>query len=486
MLEIKKLIHYDRIAIKIFNTQSNSFSYFADTEGVQIEGGSGESSRPSSKGSVAHLLIESRKPVIIKDISKKTQIARAKAMWKAGLKSMIAFPLIIRDEIIGTIHFSFKRLPPNINELFGFLEELSGQISIAIDNMLSHSKLKDLNEKLGNEKRYLLKSLNNYDSKFLYVNQRVAELMRVVKLAAESDSSILITGETGTGKDLIARHIHAISSRKDRLFVKVNCAALAPTLLESELFGHIKGSFTGANSKRIGRFETADGGTILLDEIGDLPTESQAKLLQVLEEKTFERVGESTSITVNFRIMSSTNQNLQIETRNKSFRRDLYYRINTIHINIPPLRDRIEDIPLLLGHFTNQFAEMMKKPKVQYTPSVIDELCRYPWPGNVRELKNLVERIMILRSGHQITKADISHLLQSSETIELTGRSKFLTRDEMEKEHIETALKRCAGIVGGRLGAAHLLGTPRSTLQYRMNKLGINSNLIREPNAHIF
>jgi len=197
-LEIKKLIHYDRIAIKIFNTKSNSFSYFANTEGVQINGGSGESSRPSFKGSVAHLLIESRKPVIIKDISKKTQIARAKAMWKAGLKSMIAFPLIIRDEIIGTIHFSFKRLPPNINELLGFLEELSGQISIAIDNMLSHSKLKDLNEKLGNEKRYLLNSSDNSNSQFYYVNQSITELMRDVKLAAESASSILIASGFST------------------------------------------------------------------------------------------------------------------------------------------------------------------------------------------------------------------------------------------------------------------------------------------------
>ncbi|MEJ2586906.1 MAG: sigma 54-interacting transcriptional regulator, partial [Deltaproteobacteria bacterium] len=203
-----------------------------------------------------------------------------------------------------------------------------------------------------------------------------------------------------------------MSLRKDHLFVKVNCAALVPTLIESELFGHAKGSFTGAGSRRIGRFEMADGGTVFLDEIGDLPIQSQAKLLQVLEERTFERVGESTPMSADFRVISATNQDLPRKIQENTFRRDLYYRVNTVHLNIPPLRDRIGDIPLLVRCFTTNFAEKLQKPEARYTTAAIEALSQYPWPGNVRELENLVERIMIHRSGHLITDDDIQRLVQ--------------------------------------------------------------------------
>jgi transcriptional regulator with GAF, ATPase, and Fis domain len=264
----------------------------------------------------------------------------------------------------------------------------------------------------------------------------------------------------------------------------VNCAALAPTLIESELFGHAKGSFTGANNKRIGRFEMADGGTVFLDEIGELPLPVQAKLLQVIEHKTFERVGESSPTSIDFRIIAATNQDLRSNIQKEKFRRDLYYRLSIMHVHIPPLRDRGEDIPLLVGCFTSRFAGRMQKPEARYTSSALEALSRYPWPGNVRELQNVVERIMILRGGHTINATDINHLLHSFESDEAkTEEERFLTRTEMEKSHIEGALKRCGGVVGGKRGAARLLGIPRTTLQYRMRKLGVNHLLSHRKNS---
>lgn len=472
-VEIKKLFPYDRCSIHLYDRKSNSLSYFATAEGIKPDGITCEGSRPLHKGSVARMVIESRRPVIIKDLSKSDDLTTAESMWKEGLRSTLAFPLIIRDEILGSLHFSFKKCPQNLDELCDFIEELSVQITIAIDNMLSYDQLRGINEKLQKEKRYVLERLDRLNQKFYYNSSVMVDLMRDVGLVADTDTSVLISGETGTGKDHIARYIHNLSLRKDHLFVKVNCAALVPTLIESELFGHAKGSFTGAGSRRIGRFEMADGGTVFLDEIGDLPIQSQAKLLQVLEERTFERVGESTPMSADFRVISATNQDLPRKIQENTFRRDLYYRVNTVHLNIPPLRDRIGDIPLLVRCFTTNFAEKLQKPEARYTTAAIEALSQYPWPGNVRELENLVERIMIHRSGHLITDDDIQRLVQPLERNDTGGERDFLTRDEMERKHIEDALKKCGWVIGGSTGAARLLGIPRTTLQYRMKRLGI-------------
>jgi len=478
-IELKKLFPYDRCSIHLYDRKNNSLSYFATAEGVKPDGITCESSRPLPKGSVACMVIESRRPVIIKDLSRFDQLITVESMWKEGLRSTLAFPLIIRDEILGSIHFSFKECPKKLEELCKFIEELSVQITIAIDNMLSHDKLRLINEKLEKEKRYVLERLDRLNQTFYYNSGVMVDLMRDVGLVADTDTSVLISGETGTGKDHIARYIHNLSWRKDHLFVKVNCAALVPTLIESELFGHAKGSFTGASNRRIGRFEMADGGTAFLDEIGDLPVQSQAKLLQVLEEKAFERVGESTPISIDFRVIAATNQNLPRKIRDRTFRRDLYYRVNTVHLNIPPLRDRMGDIPLLVRCFTTNFAEKLQKPETRYSSAAIEALCQYPWPGNVRELENLVERIMINRAGHLITEGDIHRLLQPLEPTEKGYGGGFLTKDEMEKKHIKDALTQCGWVVGGKHGAASLLDIPRSTLQYRMKKLGIEARQLR-------
>jgi len=474
--QLSKVCEYDRCSIQLYDPMDSSIAYFASAKGIKPNGISCETSRPLSAGAVASMVIETGRPAIIQDLSSVAHWTSADSMLMAGLTSTMAFPLIIRDKIIGSLHCSFKKCPENIMELSGFLEDLCKQISIAIDNMLSYEKLRKMNEDLQEQKGFVLAKINRANEAFYFTSRKMIKLKNDMDLVAESDASVLIVGETGTGKDLIARYIHNHSPRRQNLFVKVNCASLASSLIESEFFGHAKGSFTGASVNRIGRFEMANGGTIFLDEIGELPLQSQAKLLQALEEKAFERVGESKPISVDFRIISATNQNLTNAIRTDRFRRDLFYRINTILIEIPPLRERTEDIELLVRCFTSNFARIMQKPEAQYSSSAIEALIQYQWPGNVRELQNAIEKIMILSHGQKLHKTDIDRLLHPFDFEETQPQgTQFLTRDEMEKQHILEALKRCGGRTGGRNGASQLLGIPRSTLQYRMKKLGIHA-----------
>lgn len=471
--EINKIFHYDRCSINLYDQETNYLTYFAVADGIKPEGITCES-RPLSRGAIANLVFQSRNPVIIKDLSEHPELKTADTFLKEGLRATIAFPLIMRNEYLGSFHLAFKEMPANIEELIAFCKQLSVQITIAVENMLSYEKQIKKSEKLEREKQYALEKMGELYGDFYFESSIMVKLMNDVTLIAPYDTSVLISGETGTGKDHIARCIHNLSPRKDQLFVKVNCAALAPTLIESELFGHAKGSFTGAGHKRIGRFEMADGGTIFLDEIGELPLALQAKLLQVLEHKTFERVGESAPTSVNFRIISATNQDLKSDVLEGKFRQDLYYRLSIMHIFIPPLRDRADDIPLLIHRFTNKFAGKMQKPEANYSSTAIEALCRYPWPGNVRELQNVIERIMILRGDQVITEKDIHHMLHFLEYDKPEAKEEeFLTREEMEKRHILRALRLCDGIIGGRQGAAKLLGIPRTTLQYRIKKLNI-------------
>lgn len=477
--EIGKIFHYDRFSINLYNPETNTISYFATAEGIDPTG-INEKIRPLEHGSIAQLVIQSLKPVFIYDLAQNPQLATSKSMVRAGLNSTMAFPMVIRKKVLGSIHFSFKKSPPNIFELREFLNDLSVQVAIAVDNMLSYEKLKGITENLKREKRFLLDNVTHsyqfQKDNFYYASQSIARIMSEIELIAETDASVLISGETGTGKGHMARCIHNLSLRKNHLFVEVNCAALAPTLIESELFGHAKGAYTGADSRRIGRFEMANKGTIFLDEIGELPLNVQAKLLQVLQDKTFERVGESISRSVNFRVIVASNHDLKLKIQEKTFRSDLYYRLNTIHIHIPPLRERREDISLLVQRLTTIYAEKMHRPEPRYTPSAIEALCSYNWPGNVRELENLLERMIILRAGDEITDPDINNILNSN-TSEMNSENNALSLTEMEKRQIEKALIQCDGIVGGPHGAAHLLGMPRSTLQYRIKKLGIDLSL---------
>ena len=295
-----------------------------------------------------------------------------------------------------------------------------------------------------------------------------------IRTVAPTDATILIEGETGTGKELIAQAIHTNSQRRDRPFVKLNCAAIPLGLLESELFGHEKGAFTGAVAQKIGRFEAANGGTLFLDEIGDIPLELQAKLLRVLQEQEFERLGSTVTHRVNVRVVAATNQHLVELVAEKKFRMDLYYRINVFPIALPPLRRRTQDIPMLVAHFVRKYSERMAKRIGKITSAAMDELVRYPWPGNVRELQNFIERGVIL------TKGEVLQLSALPSTSMLgTGP---VTLEDAERSHILNALEESNWVVGGAAGAAARLGVKRTTLISKMRRRGVSRAIAQGAN----
>jgi formate hydrogenlyase transcriptional activator len=297
-------------------------------------------------------------------------------------------------------------------------------------------------------------------------------LQQLVETVAPTDSTILILGETGTGKELIARAIHNLSSRRERTLVKVNCAAIPMGLLESELFGHERGAFTGAIAQRVGRFELAHRGTLFLDEVGDIPLELQPKLLRVLQEQEFERLGSARTIKVDVRLVTATNVDLAQKVAENQFRSDLYYRLNVFPITIPPLRERREDIPLLVRYFAQKYARRMKRPIETIPVKAMAALTEYRWPGNVRELENFVERAVILSRGSEL-ELPLAELKQRSNSSPAVSVNGFATLEHAEKEHIERALGETNWVIGGPAGAAARLGMKRTTLQSRMRKLGI-------------
>ncbi len=304
------------------------------------------------------------------------------------------------------------------------------------------------------------------------------EVFGQLKIVAPTDSTVLLLGETGTGKELIARALHNRSSRRDRPFVRVNCAAIPSGLLESELFGHERGSFTGAIARRIGRFEMAHGGTIFLDEIGDIPAELQPKLLRVLQEQEFERLGSTQTIRVNVRIVAATSRNLAQMVADREFRGDLYYRLNVFPIRLPALRERLDDIPLLVRHFTERYAARMHKTIGQVSLAGMNALLQYSWPGNVRELQNFIERAVILSPG-KVLRLPLSELNQTdsfADTPEQSAGSR-LTLKDAEREYIIQALAETNWIIGGLKGAAARLGLKRTTLISKMQRLSISRAL---------
>jgi formate hydrogenlyase transcriptional activator len=302
-----------------------------------------------------------------------------------------------------------------------------------------------------------------------------------VETVAPTDSTVLIYGETGTGKELIARAIHDLSPRRAKPFVKLNCAAIPTGLLESELFGHEKGAFTGAIAQRIGRFEVANGGTIFLDEIGEVPLELQTKLLRVLQEREFERLGSSRTLRTDARLIAATNRDLEAMVSEQKFRSDLFFRLNVFPVHMPPLRERDGDIPLLVRHFTQQFSRRMNKTIETIPSATMDALCRYHWPGNIRELQNVIERAVIISTGPALS-VDVADLKfpKAGHPVEKTTVSKSPTNgalhdvlERSERQQILEALEQCNWVVAGPKGAAAQLGMKRSTLQQRIRKLGI-------------
>ncbi|MBT3487755.1 MAG: sigma 54-interacting transcriptional regulator [Desulfobacula sp.] len=475
---VKKYFPCDRLSINLYDKKGQSLKYFTNAAGIDPKGISSLDRRPLLKGTIAKMAIQSRQPVIIDDLSQYKDMFSIGQMVKAGLISTLAFPLVMRNIVFGSLHFSFKKTPENLSELSELLTEVSKQVAIAVDNLVAYNRLKNEKQNLEREKRYLIGDSEDYKSKdFCYTSPQMTEVMRVVKRVAEIDAPVFITGETGTGKDFLARYIHHISPRKDYMFVKVNCPAIPPTLFESELFGHAKGAFTGADSMRVGRFEMADMGTIFLDEVGELPENQQVKLLQVLQESRFERVGDSRPIEVDFRLIAATNRDPVKSIQEGKLRNDLYYRLNIIQIHVPPLRERVGDIPLLIEQVTLNESDQIHQPAPRYAQQALQLLNAYHWPGNVRELKNFVKRMIILKPGGLINSHDIEKMIEFEEQTNVEKNIPIPTLAESERIFIEQALIKCRGIIGGKNGAARLLDVPRSTLQYRMKKYGIKPEI---------
>jgi formate hydrogenlyase transcriptional activator len=386
-----------------------------------------------------------------------------------GINSAACFPLLVHnDKLVGAIGMLTRRVIAA--DEFGYLAVLAQQAAISIRDAQLFEENKQLRDRLMVENSYLQEEIKN-EGGFAEVvgdHPSMRGLLRELRQVAASDSTVLLLGETGTGKELIARAVHQMSGRKDRPLIKLNCGAIAPGLIESELFGHERGAFTGALHRRVGRFELADRGTIFLDEIGELPLETQTRLLRVLQEQEFERVGGSTPIRVDVRVIAATNRNIEEEVKAGRFRSDLYYRLNVFPARVPPLRERPSDIPLLVRHFIAQYQRKLGKPLEGVSQDGMDRLQRYEWPGNIRELQNVVERACVLARGPVV---QIPEELDSSSIARNPVRLARL--EDAERSHIQEALAVTGGTIHGPRGAAQLLGINPSTLRSRMEKLGL-------------
>ena len=423
-----------------------------------------------------------RRPVVVKkfDLSEYPSPLMQRGI-QMGLKSSCNAPLIAHDRVLGTVVLASRREGAFNDSDAEMLSHIAKQLALAVENALHYREIESLKNKLVSEKLYLEEEIQteyNFDE---IIGQSVAlkKVLQQVATVAPTDSVVLLCGETGTGKELIARAIHNRSGRRERTLVKLNCAAIPTGLLESELFGHEKGAFTGAIAQRLGRFELAHKGTLLLDEIGEIPTDLQPKLLRVLQEHEFERLGSSRTIKTDARLVAATNVDLPLMVAEKKFRSDLFYRLNVFPITIPPLRERIDDIPLLIGYFAHKHSLRMNKRIETIPRETVDALCDYPWPGNVRELENFVERSVILSQSSDLQaplgelKAPTSATSQSL-TYSMTDSAPGpLSLEEMERKHIGEILERTRGVIGGKGGAAEVLGLPISTLRNRMKKLGM-------------
>ena len=390
---------------------------------------------------------------------------------KEGLRTGCYLPLIGRNGALGVLMLC--RRSENIfqKEDVILLEQVACQVAIAVENTLEYEKARNDRDKETRQRLYLEEEIHAEFGEIVGHSQALKTALSLVSVVAPTDSSVLILGETGTGKELVARAIHKLSGRSEKAFVKLNCAAIPLGLLESELFGHEKGAFTGAVAQKTGRFELADKGTLFLDEVGDIPLELQAKLLRVLQEQEFERLGSNRTHKVDVRVISATHRDLSAMVKQGTFRDDLYYRLKVFPIHVPALRQRTEDVPKLVWHFTALYGQRMNKKIDQIGTETMDALVRYPWPGNVRELQNFVERAVIL-SPKSTLRAPISELepfnSQNKSNAPLSGLA------EVERDHILRALAATNWVIGGRNGAAAHLGMKRTSLVYRMKKLRIN------------
>jgi len=392
-----------------------------------------------------------------------------------GLISGCDLPLIGRGGVVGVLAALKRSERAYSKDDVAFLEQVASQVAIAVENALEYEKATKDRDKETKQRLYLEEEIRSEFGEIVGESRALKTALSLVSVVAPTDSSVLIQGETGTGKELVARAIHKLSSRSEKAFVKLNCAAIPLGLLESELFGHEKGAFTGAIAQKTGRFELADKGSLFLDEVGDIPLELQAKLLRVLQEQEFERLGSNRTHKVDVRLIAATHRDLPTMVKQGTFREDLYYRLKVFPIQVPALRQRTEDIPKLVRHFTTLYAQRMNKRIDAISPETMEALVRYPWPGNIRELQNFIERAVIL-SPQSTLRAPVSELERfqphEGSNVPINGLA------EVERDHILRALEASNWVIGGQNGAAARLGMKRTSLAYRMQKLRIRRPVV--------
>jgi len=422
-------------------------------------------------GSRCGFIAESGHPLLTPDLREDSRFVEHGPLISEGLLSALSVPLRSKGRVIGTLNVASREVGRHDESHSELLLAIADQVVLAIQNMLAYEEVASLKQRLEQENLYLQEE-SRAQGPFADVVGESAVIRKVlakIRMVAGTDSTVLVTGETGTGKELVVRALHGLSRRKDKILVKVNCAALPSGVIESELFGHERGAFTGALTRRVGRFELANGGTLFLDEVGDLPQELQAKLLRVLQEGEFERVGGTHTLKVNVRLVAATNRDLASAVEEGRFRADLFYRLNVFPIAIPPLRDRVEDVPRLIRHFVMIYASKMGKSIVTISEQVMGTLMAYHWPGNVRELQNVIERAVILATRGRIEIDD-----HPAAPVADARTKAPETLEEIERDHILSVLEQVGWRVSGERGAASILGLKRTTLEARMSRLRIS------------
>ena len=470
---LRKVIQHDGSALALCDTDTRRYrvhvlDFTNEKEFVEEGQVTPDCKCPSDRA------FTTRKPVIyrkrdLETLAIESEITRR--LLDQGVRSLCSVPLLSRDKVFGTLDVMRSREDDFTLAESELLSQVAQQIAIAVENALVYQEIAALKERLSKEKLYLEEEIRTEYNFEEIIGESVTlrKVLKQVEVVAPTDSTVLVLGETGTGKELIARALHDRSGRRERTFVKMNCAAIPTGLLESELFGHERGAFTGAIAQKVGRFELADGGTLFLDEVGDISLELQSKLLRVLQEQEFERLGSTRTIKVNVRLVAATNRDLVQMIAGKEFRSDLYYRLNVFPLTVPALRDRREDIPLLVRYFAQKFARRMNK-KIDSIPTEgMTTLSRYHWPGNIRELENLIERAVILSQGTELYVP-----LAELKTVTNAEAQPITSLEAAERDHIMRALQAAKWIIGGPVGAAAKLGMKRTTLQSKMQKLDIS------------
>jgi len=469
---LRRAFRHDYSSLSLYNAEQNNFEIRA----LDLPNGRGliREGMTFGFGTPAARAFATRKPLLVSRLDPDTFPSEIIRLVVAeGMRSGCWLPLLSRQRVLGTLNVLSRRENAFTPEDLELLRQVSNQVAIAVENGLAFRQIAELKDKLAEEKLYLedeIRSQYNFEEIIgeSAVWKRVLEQLETV---APTDSSVLILGETGTGKELIARAIHNLSGRRDRTFVKLNCAAIPTGLLESELFGHEKGAFTGAITQKVGRVELADHGTLFLDEVGDIPPELQPKLLRVLQEREFERLGSNRTMRVDLRLIAATNRDLGKMVSERQFRSDLFYRLNVFPIQLPALRQRGKDIALLVRYFAQKHAESKGKHIERIPAETMQALEHWHWPGNVRELENLIERAVILTRG-PVLNVPLAELKLGPEAAPAADNN-VATLEDAERDHIVKALREARGLISGPKGAAARLGLKRTTLNSKMRKLGI-------------